>query len=67
MTARASPKAIADVVDEVGARSKVQASSEVLISIWLSEACAIEDKALPVTETNFFEALFKAGSIDIIS
>jgi hypothetical protein len=61
VTANASPKAIAEVVDEVGAKSRVHASSDVLISMWLSEACAIEDKALPVTEISLFDALFKAG------
>ena len=37
----------------VGAKSSEHASSDVLISIWLSDAFAIEDKALPVTEINF--------------
>ena len=65
--ARASPKAKAFVVEEVGAKFNGHASLPDLISIEISELFAIDDNLLLVNETIFLECLFNDGSIFIIS
>ena len=66
-TAKASPKTRASVVDEVGAKSKGQASSSALITMLISPARAIIVSTLFVTEKIFPAHLLRAGKISIIS
>ena len=64
--AKASPNASADVVEDVGARSRGHASLD-LITIDISDAKAIEDLLLLVRDASLYEDLFSEGRILIIS
>ena len=64
--ANASPKAKADVVEDVGARSNGHASFD-LIEIAMSEAFAMVDFLLEVKDVILLANLFRDGKIFIIS
>ena len=64
--AKASPNAKAEVVEDVGARSRGHASLD-LITIEISDARAIVDFLLPVNDASLLQALFNEGRILIIS
>ena len=66
-TARASPKTMARVVEEVGAKSKGQASSLAVIAMLISPLFAIEESELLVSVKTLPAHLFSAGKISIIS
>ena len=66
-TAKASPNTRASVVEEVGARSRGQASSFALINTLISPIFAIVESALLVSVKIFHAHLFNAGKISIIS
>ena len=65
--ARASPNANVLVVDDVGAKSRGQASLPDLITIEISVLFDIDDVLFPVIDATFFACLFKEGKILIIS